>query len=463
MKGDNIMCNSDNNNFNDSTNLEIVENGKTSFNDVCKTIWNNVICKDSIIRAVLIFIALCTINIVSVKAGWGYWYFVEPVSPDFPSIIFLGFYLVGFTLFTVYTIMCCRHNFEKQLIAITSALGVITLSSVITSGLFFPIFNAGSLLFCYITNNFDSESSLSGIIAYILNIAFLIICICLILRSYHKNSNVESKTYRLSLSKICVILSACFAGFLVIYSFAYAKYEYEYFNDEYYTETPQIYYLSEITTEQRKVYADIKIGDDASLTEKELTEKGFIKENKNYEDYIWDCLFPYYIDDYLTTKNPENTFTNQYAIYCYTNGMEESDSWDDVISCIIISYDPNGKINYKFFIPNADGFSIDDYYLNYEHGEQTRKWFDDINNGDNSDSTLEFIRNTDAVIFEDEKYEGDKKINTYKIILQCYYPLEVNFYDFLFGYNPDSENYFFDIEIIAINDKISYKQISEEW
>ena len=101
--------------------------------------------------------------------------------------------------------------------------------------------------------------------------------------------------------------------------------------------------------------------------------------------------------------------------------------------------------------------------MNYEHGEQTRKWFDDIKDGDNSDSTLEFIRNTDAVIFEDEKYEGNKKINTYKIILQCYYPLEVNFYDFLFGYNPDSENYFYDIEIIAINDKISYKQISEEW
>ena len=458
------MCNSDNNHFNNSTNLETVENGKTSFKNFCKTIWNNVICKDSIIRAVLLFITLSSINIMLVfDLDLGYWYFVEPLSPDFPSIVELAFCLVGFIFFTVYTIMCCRHNLEKQLIAITSALGVITLSSVITSGLFFPIFNAGSLLFCCITNNSDSESSLSGIIAYVANIAFLIICTCLTLRSYHKSSDVESKTYRLSLSKISVILSACFAGFLVLYSFAFAKYEYEYFNDEYYTETPQIYYLSEITTEQRKVYADIKIGDDASLTEKELTEEGFIKENKNYEDYIWDCLFPYYIDDYLTTKNPENTTTNQYAIYCYTNGMEEPDSWDDVISCIIISCDQNGKINYKLFIPNADGCNIHGFYLDYEHGELTRSWFDDINNGDNSDSTLEFIRNTDAVIFEDEKYEGDKKINTYKIILQCYYPLEVNFYDFLFGYNPDSENYFYDIEIIAINDKISYKQISEEW
>ena len=435
------MCNSDNNNFNDSTNLEIVENGKTSFNDVCKTIWNNVICKDSIIMAGVIFIALCTINIVSVfDLSLGYWYFVEPLTPVYPSIVELAFYLVGFIFFTVYTIMCCRYNLKKQLLAITSALVLIILGSFITSGLFFPLFNAATLVFNFLINSPEHENTLSGIIPYIANLVFLIAYTYFVFRAYVKKCT--TKKYRLSLVKIAAILSVVFTGFLVIYGFAYAKYEYEYFNDEYYTETPQIYYFSEITTEQRKVYADIKIGDDASLTEKELTEKGFIKENKNYEDYIWDCLFPYYIDDYLTTKNPENTFANQYAIYCYTNGMEESDSWDDIISCIIISYDPNGKINYKFFIPNADGFSIDDYYLNYEHGEQTRKWFDDINNGDNSDSTLEFIRNTDAVIFEDEKYEGNKKINTYKIILQCYYPLEVNFYDFLFGYNPDSENYF---------------------
>ncbi len=130
---------------------------------------------------------------------------------------------------------------------------------------------------------------------------------------------------------------------------------------------------------------------------------------------------------------------------------------------LIISYDRNGKINYKLFIPNADGCNIDGFYLDYEHGEQTKKWFNDINNGDNSDSTLEFIRNTDAFIIEDEKHEGDIKINTYKIILQCYYPLEVDFYDFLIDYNADFENYFYDIEIVAINDKISYKQISEEW
>jgi uncharacterized membrane protein YsdA (DUF1294 family) len=82
-----------------------------------------------------------------VGLGWGYWYFVEPISPGFPSIVFLSFYLIGFIFFTVYTTMCCRHNLKKQLIAITSALGLIALGSVITSGLFYPISNAIGLAY----------------------------------------------------------------------------------------------------------------------------------------------------------------------------------------------------------------------------------------------------------------------------------------------------------------------------
>lgn len=454
---------SDNNNFNDWTKVETVEDGKASFKDICKIIWNKVIYKDSIIRAVVIFITLCTINMLSVELGWGYWYFVEPISPGFPSIVFLGFYLIGFIFFTVYTIMCCRHNLKKQLIAITSALGLIALGSVITSGLFFPLFNAGGLVLSYITNSSEHESVLWDIIPCILNIAFLIIYTRITFRSYHKNSDTETKKYRLSLVKITAILSVVSAVLLGVYGFAFAKYEYEWFDEEYYTETSQEYYLSEVTSDQRKIYTDIKIGDDTNLTENNLTEKGFVKQKQNYEDFLFDCLFSYYIDDYLTPKNPENTSSNQYAIYCYTNGMEELDSWDDIISTIIISYDTNGKINYKLFIPNADGCNIDGYYLDYEHGEQTRKWFDNIKNGENADNIMDFIRNTGAVIFEDEKYEGNKKINTYKIILTCYYPLEVDFYDFLFNNDADLKNYFYDIEIVAIDDAIAKKIISESW
>ena len=97
-------------------------------------------------------------------------------------------------------------------------------------------------------------------------------------RAYVKKCT--TKKYRLSLVKIAAILSVVFTGFLVIYGFAYAKYEYEYFNDEYYTETPQIYYLSEITTEQRKVYADIKIGEREQLTEKKKLIRNLDKLNK---------------------------------------------------------------------------------------------------------------------------------------------------------------------------------------
>ncbi len=457
------MCNSDNN-FNDWTKVETVEDGKATFKDICKTIWNKVIYKDSIIRAVILFITLCAINIMFVfDLGLGYWYFVEPLSPGFPSIVELAFYLVGFIFFTVYTIMCCRKKLQKQLLGITAALGTITLGSVITSGLFFPISNAVGLAYSYITNSPDHYADLSGKISFSINFILLIVYTALAYRSYYKNSDTETKKYRLSLIKITAILSVMFAVLLSIYGFAFAKYEYEWFDEEYYTECPQEYYLSEITSEQRKIYTDIKIGDDARKAEKELTEKGFIKQKQNYEDFLFDCLFSYYIDDYLTPKNPENTSSNPYAIYCHTNGMEEPDSWDDIISTIIISYDESGKINYKIFIPNADGCNIDGYYLDYEHGEQTRKWFDNIKNGENADNIMDFIRNTGAVIFEDEKYEGNKKINTYKIILQCYYPLEVDFYDFLHDIDAENKNYFYDIEIITIDDEITHKQVSESW
>ncbi len=452
------MCNSDNH-FNDWTKVETVEDGKATFKDICKTIWNKVIYKDSIIRAVILFITFCAINIISVfDLSLGYWYFVEPLTPVYPSIVELAFYLVGFIFFTVYSIMCCRKKLQKQLIGITAALGTITLGSVITSGLFYPISNAVGLAYSYITNSPDHYADSSGKIAFSINFILLIIYTALVFRSYYKNSDTETKTYRLSLVKITAILSVVSAVLLGVYGFAFAKYEYEWFDEEYYTETSQEYYLAEITSEQRSVYADIKIGDDAKKTENELKQNGFVKQKQNYEDFLWDCLFPYDLDDYLTEKNPENIFTNKYAIYCYSNEMDEPDSWDDIISCIIISYDSNGKINYKLFIPNADGCAIDGYYLDYEHGEQARKWFDNIKKGDNTDSTLEFIRNTGAVIIEDEKYEGEIKINTYKIILQCYYPLEVDFYDFLYDRDAPDKNYSYDFEITTTDDTIAKKQ-----
>lgn len=463
MKGVNTMT-IDNNNYNDWTKVETVEDGKMTFKDICRTIWSKVVYKDSIIRAVLLFIALCSINIMFVfDFSLGYWYFVEPLSPVYPSIVELAFCLVGFIFFTVYTIMCCRKKLQKQLIGIIAALGIITLGSVITSGVFYPIANAIGLSYSYLTNSPDLYADSSGKIAFSINFILLIAYTALAFLSYSKNTDTETKKHHLSLVKITSILSVVSVALLCVYGLAFAKYEYEWFDEEYYTEFSQEYYLSEITSEQREVYAHIKIGDAAKETEKELKKSGFVKQKQNYEDFLWDCLFSYDLDGYLTKKNPENIFTNEYAIYCYSNEMEDEDSWDNVESCIIISYDKKGKINYKLFIPNSDGCNIDGWYLDYEHGEQTQKWFDNIKKGDNADSTLEFIRNTGAVIIEDEKFEGDTKINTYKIILQCCYPLEVDFYDFLYDRDADEKNYSYDFEIVAIDNVITKKTVSDNY
>lgn len=422
--------------------------------------WEKFLYTDSSPKALLLFIGICTANIISVfDFELGYFYFVEPIGGNLPSVVNLLFYLIFAIFLTVYTIMCCRKRLIKQLTGITAAFGVIALGTIITSGIFFPIFNAFSLVLSFITNSPDHESSFIVLLSFILN--FITVILYAILTGYAINH--ERKKHRLSLGKITALLSVVSVAFLVLYGFAYAKYEYPWFNEEYYVESPESSYPSVLTTEERKIYSDIKIGDNVVITEKKLTEKGFVKQDKNYEDYIWDCLFPYYVRDYLLERNPESTNESNYAIYCYAQEMEEPDNWDDIISCIIISYDDTGKINYKLFIPDANSCSLDGYYTNYHHGEEAQKWYDNIKAGNDSEATLEFIRGTGAFIFEDEKHVDGTKENTYKIILQCCYTYEPEFGKFLFGMGPDDEIYFYDFEITAENGKISEKNMSDAW
>ena len=166
------MSEHDTNKFNDWSKEENAECN----NITPHKIWHKVIYKDSGLRAVLLFIGICTINIVSVYPfNTGYWYFVEPVDPVLPSIVVLAFYLLVFVFLLVYTIMCCRQRMCKQLTGITAAFGLISLNSLITSGIFFPIFNALSLVFRFITNAPDHGSGPNTLIVYILNIVSLII------------------------------------------------------------------------------------------------------------------------------------------------------------------------------------------------------------------------------------------------------------------------------------------------
>ncbi len=448
------MTASDRNNFNEPTdgmNTTYVESPPMSR-------LKRFLYTDSTIKAIWLFIGICTLNLISVvKFELGYWYFVEPIGGHLPSIINLLFYLIFAIFLVVYTIMCCRKRLVKQLTGITAAFGIIALGTIITSGVFFPIFNAFSLVLSFITSNPDNESGVTILIAYILN--FIAVILYAFLTGYAINH--ERKRHRLSLGKITVIMSVAGAVFLVFYGFAYEKYEYDWFNEEYYVESAESSYTGIITAEERKIYSEIKIGDDAQITEKKLAENGFVKQNKSYEDFIGDCYYPYYVDDYLAGKNPEST--SNYVIYCYTHEMEDADNWDDAISCIVVSYDSNGKIIYKLFLPDSNIFSMDAFYMNYTHGEEAQKWYDSIKIGDGSENALEFIRSTGATIFEDEKHVNGVKENTYKIILQCYYPCEPEFVEFLFGVSPDDEQYFYNFEITARNGKITEKQMSDTW
>ena len=143
------------------------------------------------------------------------------------------------------------------------------------------------------------------------------------------------------------------------------------------------------------------------------------------------------------------------AIFCYTCDMDDEEDYGDIISSIVISYDSNNKIIYKLFIPDTEGWTVNRSYYNYGHGESTQKWFNNLQNGENSESALEFIRKTDSYIIEDEKYDGDNTLNTYKILMQCHYNFDATFVDFLLGASPDSMDYNFDLEIKAENDTLT--------
>ena len=244
------MSDYNNNDYNEQTdgmNASYVESPPASR-------WKKFLYTDSTSKAILLFIGVCTLNAISVfPFELGYWYFVEPIGGHLPSIVNLLFYLVFAVFLIVYTIMCCRKRLVKQLTGITTAFGVIALGTIITSGIFFPIFIALSLVLCFITNSPDHESGITVLIAYILN--FVAVILSTFLTGYAIKH--ERKRHCLSLSKITVILSVVSLAFLVLYGFAYAKYEYQWVSEEYYAESSEDSYNSVITAEQRKLYSVI--------------------------------------------------------------------------------------------------------------------------------------------------------------------------------------------------------------
>ncbi len=404
------------------------------------------IYKDNTRKALLLFFGLCAVNLITISPfGFGYWYFVDPNHYTLPSIVILSLYLAVGVLLAVHTVRCCRQRFHKQLAGITAALGLIAFGSPVTSGIIFPALNAGRLVLRYITDGPEAESDVAIIIV---NTVVIGVCALLCLIKLFSEDKLRKKPYRLSLKQITVILSVISVCFLVLYGFAYEKYEYNYFGDDAYKEDPRSKYLTSITDEQRKLYVAIRGRNDKAKTEKMLTENGFVKQDKDYYPY-WIC------GEYLENKLKKNVKGKDYSFFCYTNVVDEEVEYGDVESCIIIAYDESGKIDYKMFISSTEATHYFDYCLNYRHGEETLQWFDSLQNGDDCETALEFIRSTDAFIIEDESYIGKGTVSTYKIELCCYYPVKVSFVGLLFGFHPETVNYSYEFEITTVNGVIT--------
>lgn len=435
----------------DEMGREEVENIKASF---------EVIYKDSSFKGKLAFVGLCLVNLLSIIEGYGYVILPDPPELRLPSIAVLCVFLCFFNFLTVYSVKCYRRGLYKQLAGITSAMWLITASSLFTSGLFFPVIYAGERIFRLITNDsFYSNSLFYSFIVLSINFISLATYALVCNSALNTDKAFNRKKHVLSLKGISILIAIVSLVFVVLYGFAYEKYDRwvpQESKEEWYEETPKTDYLASITADQKQVYDAIQLNGNMKATETELVQNGFVKQKTNYDDYIWDCLFPFYVRDYLLNQLSENIDGNRYSIFCYTNDMEnKKEDYDDIISCIILSYDNNNKINYKLYIPDSNSPDIEGAYMNYTHGRKTQHWFDNLKTGESSEVALEFIRSTGATVIEDEKYDGNNTVSTYKIFLSCFYRYDTDFFDLIFDDYPETEDYSFNFTIKTENGKIT--------
>lgn len=409
---------------------------------------------DSTPKAIFLFSGICIFNLLSVIAAVGYMNFVDPIIYSFPSVAVLSVFLAVFVFLVVYTIKCKRQNLRKQHMGIVSAFVLVSLGSFVTSGIFFPIINAGKLVVRYVTA-FPGDGSDLDI--YFANIIAVILFTVLSFVAYNKGGAFRKKPYRLSLKQITAILSVLCLCFLVLYGFAFAKYEWWY-NQEKITETSEEEYCSFISAEQWKLYDGIEERSHISETEKSLTEKGFVKQ-KSYEDFIESYIFPYSTQELLEERIASSGGSG-YSIFSYTHTMDNEDEYDDMISCILVSYNENGEIIYKLFIPDLD-IDYSGCYLNYNDGYETREWCGNLQKGENCEEALKFIRGTGARVIEDKNFKGENSESKYNIYLECYYPFNPDFIDFLFNRYEDV-SYCYHVEIISENGIIADYKVSTE-
>lgn len=411
------------------------------------------IYKDSSLKGFLLFLGLCGLNLLSVIAGWGYAMLPDPPVEYLPDIFTMGIFLAVATYIIVYTVKCCRQKLHKQLLGITSAFVLMALGSFITSGLFYPIFSGIVLNLDYIFSFvLDAHESISDFASYWINVIFLCIYALICFIELHSDSRFRKKKHLLSLKSIAFILSVLSMIMIVIYCFSYEKYEYwspDQSRQEYYADMDEKLFTSNITTEQRAVYISINKDDDIKETEKVLIKNGFKKYNESYETYLDDSYsFSYDIDERLKARLKENVEDNSYIFYYYINSMDGQYKFDDVISCILVSYSEDGKVKSKFFIDDSNN-DIDASYQSRTHGKEVADWFSKIKIGDDILKSMEFIRTTGAAIFEGEKYINKNTYAIYDIYLNCFYLMDVDFIDILFNRKPESvdDSYCFEIRV----------------
>ncbi len=415
--------------------------------------------KDSCIKAILIFVAITAVNFLAFQTETSYILIAEPHYDIKPSVGLLAFYLIFLIFIVARAVKCKAEGANRQYNAILIAFASMTLVSFIAGGFTYPIFNAVclNLKYLYELKFAVSEENLNWIYPYFANILFMWITAlaCIVFPFSQKSRKIS---FRPSAKTITLILSVMSVLVLTNYGFAYEKYERWYpfeTKEEWYAETSEDTFLPFVTQEQRSVYASVRTETDIKEAEKSIIEKGFVKEKVSYSEFLDEAELGYVFSDYLLALCPENKEIYDCDMYCYTNTVVDSeDYYDDIVSYIIIFYDNNGMIKNKLFIPCVGSVYFNSVYQNYGHGEETKKWFESLKKGDDCEDSLRFIRGTDAYIIENEGIEDGRTVNTYRILIECCYPLETEFSDFIFGTPPDFTEYNFDIILKAENGKI---------
>ena len=419
----------------------------------------NYLKKDSYIKAILIFVAITAVNFLAFQTETSYILIAEPHYDIKPSVGLLAFYLIFLIFIVARAVKCKEEGANRQYNAILIAFASMTLVSFIAGGFTYPIFNAVclNLKYLYELKFAVSEETSNWVYPYFVNMFFMWITVlaCIIFPFSQKSGKIS---FRPSAKTITLMLSVMSVLVLINYGFAYEKYERWYpfeTKEEWYAETSEDTFLSFITQEQRNVYASVRTGTDIKEAEKAIVEKGFVKEKVSYSEFLDGAELGYALSDYILELCPEDEEIYGCDIYCHTNTVVDSEGYyDDIVSCIIIFYDDNGIIKDKLFIPCVGSVYLNSVYQNYGHGEETKKWFESLKKGDDCEDSLIFIRGTDAYIIENEVTQDGRTVNTYRILLECCYPLETELSDFILGTAPDFTEYDFDIILKEENGKI---------